>query len=232
MGGVLTHHGTADVMRVTDIDNHYILSVSLKSSAFSALGVTFTERVNSLLTTGRTFMECERVIKGLDVVPSKAKAGEVIIDVGNGASQMLPFLLSTKPPKDWRPIAIDPVNYDEFRRFLHYAQERVTEQMQPFFSQRERIEAMIRAIDIIQDETRVRLLNCTLGRALEQDPGLVGSAAVVIDSYGAYEYPHSEVSEPLSFDAEKYRQQKEHVINLEKSLLKKGGVLLTPSGVL
>lgn len=100
-----------------------------------------------------------------------------VVEVGPGLSEFLPWLVETRGGEpNLKPIAIDPVDYQLVVRGLQtLVQLNITEVA------RETILEFIHRAEVINDPTKVTLINTNLEEALKHLPVLTGIADVVVE---------------------------------------------------
>ncbi len=130
----------------------------------------------------------------------------IIVEVGAGLGGFIPALV---PSHRGRLVVIDPLNYVVAQEMLTFARRLPLRDWQ-----RSHVDELIGRCHVYRDQSCVQLVNVPLGEALERMPSLAGSADVVIDYFGPMNYSHATGSEDT-------------VEDLERSLLKAGGVLIT-----
>ncbi len=222
-----TVFGDEDISLVVpqDTSNPYVLQVTKDFAGDKALGVVLEDRRTKTLSTGRTVEEYKRVIPFLAFAEQHAAAGKRFAEVGPGVSEFMPHLSSLRQPGQ-PPLVIDPLDYGTAEELLTGAMRLAEFGASPFRQQLDRIFRMLMACQAMRDATRVELLNCTLGQAVARHPHILGAQDVVIDLFGASEYPHVEEGSLPPEDRELGECQLETVIELQRLLLKPDGLLL------
>ncbi len=123
--------------------------------------------------------------------------GTRCLEVGPGLGGFLERLAkqSSRLPRD-KPVAIDPADYESLEALTRHALASATELELPDPA-RERLEVLIRRCELIQDATKVQLLNMTFLKAFRLYPELRGSFDMVVDLAGATLYPQAEIGRKL-----------------------------------
>ncbi len=220
--------GNEDISEIVlqDTANPYVLQVMRIPLADEALGVTIEDRRTHTLSTGRTTEEYKRYIPLLAFAEEHAATGKRFAEIGPGVSEFMTYYSSLRKPGEPLPLVIDPLDYDSAMHLLEAALRLAEFGDSPFREQMERICRMHSACDDVRDATRVELLNCTLGQAVQRYPHILGKHDVVIDLFGASEYPQVEDASLPPQDPVLWERQVETVIALQRFLLKPDGLLL------
>jgi len=136
-----------------------------------------------------------------------------VIEVGAGLGEFTPVMAERMKT---RPIVIDPADYVLMNEMLYFARDEVK-----IPDHIEQLDEIIRRSEIICDDAKVRLVNTTLGDALEKFPDLHGKADLVIDNYGVICWHRTE-----GFS------DGEDAVMLVEQLLKPDGELYTERGLI
>ncbi len=137
------------------------------------------------------------------------------IDVGAGLGEFTPNLIRKFDSLPYKPIIIDPFNYDLATEMMEYAFDKVPEISQP------RLIELLDRIRIIKDKNKIRLINTKLSEAIVNFPEIMGISDVVLDSHGAYTHQSGETY--LSADR---KERKKIIKNLLYSLGKPNAEIL------
>lgn len=195
-------------------ESRYQLQISMEERTNPSAHVTFRVPCSQdfLAVTGRDFEEyCE--ILGLDSVYH----GYQHLEVGGGLSGFITHLALSRNRR-FRPIIIDPVNYNHLKGLLEYALQERREILSEI--DKKRLRTLLKRIEIIQDPNLVRLVNVRLSDALHIHPDLIQSSDVVLDVYGPSYHHRTEIPNGTTGHALKI------VTELEQHLVKPGGHLI------
>jgi SAM-dependent methyltransferase len=108
------------------------------------------------------------------------------LEIGCGLGAFLPYHAKRLIADSPLPIAIDSFDYSIGKRMLRYARrERIVPAVEG------RIEKLLERTAVITDQTKVRLLNVPLRRAMRYT-SLYRRADVIIDNFGALHWPQAE----------------------------------------
>lgn len=166
--------------------------------------------------TGRSLTEYAKHLPNLVISPKLQ-----YVEVGAGLGEFIPALAERFNEKIRPPIIIDPANYPLMREMLEYVLgKNLTDAKQT-----ERAKAFLERIKIITNPDKVRLYNKTLGRAIHENPELIGCADAVLDFTGPKIYSETEIRKDDKFNSGKeLKQRLELRIKLyEMMLLKSNG---------
>lgn len=167
------------------------------------LGVSFRFFVDKkgVIVTSRDLIDYEKSFGCLEF-DSKKKYCEI----GAGLGNLVPYMVSL----GIKPTVIDLADYQCMRSIL----TDVLGDKNLKINFKQKIIPMIDRIDIYLG-SNVNLINKSLGRALDENPELIGQFDVVIDHFGAKRY--------------NFIEKGEIVEQLEEKLVKEGGVLINYS---
>lgn len=189
----------------------YTLTIKKRNALSRSIYFTYQSNGEEILVTGRRIQDYERPIREMPLFPNRQ-----YVEVGAGLGEFVPHLLRTVKDLAHKPIVIDPADYSLMHDMLSEAAE--SSDIDPIT--RNKLYVMRDRARTILDRSRVRLVNKTLLRALDEDPDLKGCADVVIDNFGASIYPNSEW--PVS---EEYFVANGFFLGeMEKQLLRPGGL--------
>src|SRR3989344_7355235 len=152
-----------------------------------------------VITTARSF----------DAYPKDAHptdSDQVVVEIGAGLGGFIPTLARSHK---WRLTVIDPFDYQIAQAMLEFAKGLELADWQRLY-----VEELLERSCVYLDPNRVQLVPYRLGEALKRVPSLAGSADVVVDYFGALQYPTTEGSLGA------------FVEDLECLLLRPGGVLI------
>lgn len=192
-----------------------------------AINVTLWNQQMKCMITGRTLEEYGKIRLWFDEMEECRNEGKTIIEVGGGLSQFTPFLSTIEHPHNERPILIDPLDYEMAEALLTEAIAQAERGDESFSANLDRITSMLESCKVIRDTTRVELINCTLGEALQRRPDLLKKADVVVDIYGPMEYAHTEKGCEAIWETEQYNEILKTVLVMQRQLLKENGLLIT-----
>ncbi len=106
---------------------------------------------------------------------------------GCGIGGFLEYLTDRQTPFSPKPFAIDPFNPYVCKDLLVFARDNLD-----FGGEfREKLNGLIRRIDILLDPSKVVFLNMTLGEALVKHPEIKGIADVVVDNFALEFHYHN-----------------------------------------
>ncbi len=202
-------------------------SLTVLRGLSEALNVTLWNEDAKCMITGRTLEEYGRIRLWFDEMEDYRNEGKTIVEVGGGLSQFTPFLSTLEHPRNERPILIDPLDYEMAEALLTEAHNLAKRGDESFEPNLDRIESMLDSCRAIRDVTRVELINCTLGEALKRRPDLEKRADVVVDIYGPMEYAHMENGNQLTWNTEIYNTMMASILQMQRQMLKEGGLLIT-----
>jgi SAM-dependent methyltransferase len=169
---------------------------------------------NCLIVTGRHL--CEYPANACEALE---RDDARLIEVGAGLGALVPNLAG----RGKRPIAIDPFDYALAEDMLTYARDVVNPG--PYFVGL--IDTLLLRAQVMQDKSKITLINTTLGRAVREHPEIKGIADVVVDCVGAMEYCDAELLNVRHTKGANVRRELESFVEeAERSLLKPGGKLI------
>lgn len=215
-----------DYAEIPSRGKSYVLAVD--RGVREDLRVHIWDMANKLMVTGRTMKEYRAVIPVLNFLEPLVMDGKNFVEVGGGLSEFTPHQSRILGGTGRRPLLIDPLPYETAKQLLESALLYAKMNRQPFAGEIDRIQHMLDNCRIITDPTKVDLLNCTLGEAIQHYPTIHGSADAVIDLFGPCEYPYTESAQGQETVIEKQRQL---VIEMQRLLLKKDGLLLNAKNI-
>lgn len=166
--------------------------------------VNSQENESRLIITGRNLEEYNKYLRNLKINPLLQ-----YVEIGSGLGEFIPSIVKRYDGSlGHKPIIVDPAKYSIMEEMLKYAIDSgFCEGLNDKFSK------WIERCETILDINKIILINSKLEKALVKHPWLNQVADVVIDHRGALAYPAIGESE-------------ENVLNLEKKLLKSGGLLV------
>lgn len=132
--------------------------------------------------------------------------GYQCIEIGAGLGEFIPKLV--EKGVSVKPIVIDPANYSLLLEMLQHIEPAIRE---THYTQLQELE---RRAQVINDSFYVRLINTTLGEAIRKHPDLKEIADIVVEHLGPSRWSSTE-------------KRPQDILQLEKSLLKEEGVLLS-----
>ncbi len=145
------------------------------------------------------------------------------IEVGPGAGGFMTHLCAQHDGNpESRPVAIDPADFESLEGLTIFGLAHAG-RMGLLESTGARLDELQRRCALMRDETKVRLINTTFLKALDQHPDLRQSADVVVELCAAKLYPEVEVGRDMPMRS----RWRKHVRSLYRELLRPGGVLLS-----
>jgi hypothetical protein len=194
-------------MSVIDRTNGYSLNLLLSSAPLKFYNSTFDffgekEYNRGHYITARDMGEYDNEVKDLIIKPDLQ-----YLEVGAGLGEFTPSIIRKfNGELLYRPIVIDPVNYDVMYSLIKFAKNLTNDNLMNV-----KLKELQDRCEIILDNTKVNLINLTLENALKTHPELVRVADVVVDNVGASHY----------------MENHEYAWYLEKMLLKHNGFLFS-----
>ena len=179
---------------------------------------------------GVTSRDLGDYIKAFAVLAKPLVNNHRYIEVGAGLGGFIPHIAKhTRQP----PTVIDGADYQRIHDMLSYAvnpqqYERLLGHAHPgiktLFQEttKPRIRTLMRRCETLLNPDKVNLINLPLSKALRYFPGIVASGDVVIDLYGAVEYPRCDHGIP----AGTHQEEHSRVLELEERLVAPGGFFL------
>ena len=197
-----------EVINVSHCPSKYRLEIDLKAvdapySNLYEFDISFSN--GGVLISGRDLHHYDRRLQFMDV-----RRGTQFVEIGAGLGGFIPYIIGKTRRK---PIVIDFANYRLMKLMLTFAKS-----LNLGKNVDKRLDVLIGRCELVTDPKKVRLINLQLSQALRQNPDLRGIADVLVDHYGAHQYPVVETSP--RWDA------KQRISELEKSLLKRSAIHL------
>jgi hypothetical protein len=156
-------------------------------------------------TIGITTRDIENYQANINKIPLNATFQYVEIRAGLG--QFIPFLIETLNDElSKRPIVLDPANYSLMIKIMEDHRDLALR-----MGVGNRLEEIIKRARMINDSSRVQLIRRTLRGATDENPGLIGCADVLVESWGPSLYTYMSDNELRE-------------IELKEALVKQGGI--------
>jgi len=194
----------------TDITLHYISTERLTGGAMNFIFVQKNASEKEVWITDRAVYAPERdygYSAAVQELLQKPEPQLQYLEIGAGLGEFIPKLVQFNIDK--KPIVIDPAPYPIMEEMLRHIQPYITAQVH-----QERCAALLGRAAIIQDSSKVILINTTLGEALKNHPELKGIGDIIIDNYGA-----------IKWSSRENVKTGDKIIALEGLLLRDGGTL-------
>ncbi len=173
-----TSHHPEFTLQITTPNKAHTLTIGLfpKQRPPFSVETLFESKQPYCFTTDRDIADYPRAAR--EVTHGKC------IEIGAGLGGLVLELAQKNVGKI---TVIDPLDYNQTRAMLLHAQAYASDQQVCM-----RISTLLERCRIMHDKRRVRLINTTLGNALETHPELLSSADFVIDNFGAVYYVNTE----------------------------------------
>ena len=136
------------------------------------------------------------------------------VEVGAGLGGWITSLIDKIGKNSPKPIVIDMADYRLIQAMLRYSKTL------DLGLHQERLDILCDRVDSYLSDDRIRLINLSLGEALESEKSLNGCADVVVDCCGAVSYP---LTEPVGDQLTDRNKLRRSVLELENKLLKPTG---------